>query len=169
MPVATQTRLIRGALTFAARCPPTFGKVRTSRLSAPQAAGIRYERKVHRALAVLAKTLHSTVEVSPWFTFTDSVGSGTCSPDAILWYDGLVALVIEIKTTWVPTAHTKLSGLYLPVVNVALKPLVLRSLVICKNLTLDSPRPIESIGEGTLMTSHEAPVYQWTGQGPLRW
>ena len=164
----TPSRLIRGPLTLASRCPPTFTRVRTSRLTVPQAAGIRFENKVHKALTVLAKTLGAKSERNPWFTFTDSVGTATCSPDALLFLDATV-LVVEVKVTWTPTAATKMSGLYLPVVNAALRPVVLRSLIICKTLLPETPRPIDFIGEGTLMSAREAPVYQWLGQGPLRW
>lgn len=163
-------RQIRGRLTLAERCAPRFAKARASRLSPAQANGIRYENKVHRALAVLAKRLPAVVEKNPWFHYIDANGHGACSPDAILWLSDLgVVLVIEIKYTWVPTAEAKLKNLYLPVVNVALEPIVLRSLVICKSLTPDAPKPIDAIGEGTLFSSTSSPVYQWLGQGPLIW
>lgn len=167
--MATPDRIIRGALASAARCDPPFAKVRPSRLSPTQAAGVRYENKVHRALAALGKSLPASVERNPWFKFFDENGPGCCSPDAILWLDPALVLVIEVKTTWVPTASAKLRTLYIPVVNAALKPAILRSLIICKNLTPDSPKPIENICEGTQLSIHNPPTYQWLGQGPLRW
>lgn len=153
----------------ASRCAPCFAKVRPSRLSPAQANGLRYENRVHKALAVLAKTLGANVEQNPWFRFTDQNGAGACSPDSILWLDQELAIVIEVKYTWVPTASTKLRGLYLPIVDKVLKPVILRSLVICKNLTPESPRPIDGIRDGTQCSVAQAPVYQWLGQGPIRW
>lgn len=164
-------RLIRGALTVAERTSPRFGKVRTSRLGVAQANGVRYENKVHRAIATLAKTLGAKVEKNPWFHFRDANGDGACSPDCILWLDPGFALIIEVKYTWVPGASVKLKGLYLPVINCALRPHILRSLVICKTLVPGSPEPISGILEGTAFTAtaSQAPVYHWLGQGPLVW
>ena len=164
-------RLIRGALTVAERTTPRFAKVRTSRLSPAQANGVRYENKVHRALAVLGKSLDATVERNPWFKFVDANGVGACSPDAILWLDPGFALVVEVKYTWVPGASVKLKGLYGPVINCALRPHILRTLVICKTLVPDAPEPISGICDGTASTAtaSQAPVYHWLGQGPLVW
>lgn len=166
---ASGTRLIRGALTSASRCPAVFSKPRTSRLSPAQANGVRFENKVHKALAILAKSLNARVERNPWFRFIDSNGPGACSPDAILWLNPVLALIVEVKYTWTPVAAPKLRGLYIPVVNLALKPPIIRSLIVCKNLTPDSPRPISRICEGTQFTAREPSVYQWLGQGPLLW
>jgi len=168
-PAKESIRLVRGGLSYAERCEPAFSKARTTNKSVAQANGIRYERKVHRALAVLAKYVGAVVEHNPWFKFVDINGIGICSPDAILWMEPALALVIEIKYTWIPTAGVKLRGLYIPVVNAALKPAILRSLIICKNLTPQSPQPIESICEGTQFSVNNSPVYQWLGQGPLIW
>ncbi len=164
-------RLIRGALTLAERCDPLFAKARTSKSQPAAAYGIRYERKVHRALETLAKSIGAKVERNPWFHFRDANGDGACSPDSILWLDPGFALIVEVKYTWVPGAGVKLRGLYSPVVNCALRPHILRTLVICKTLTPESPAPISGILDGTAFTASaaQAPVYHWLGQGPLIW
>lgn len=161
-------RLIRRPLISASRIEPAFGKVRTSHLTLAQANGVRYENKVFKALSILAKNLDAKIERNPWFKFMDANGEGICSPDVILSL-GRVCLVIEVKTTWVPTARAKLSELYVPVVNLALEPAITRSLIICKNLTPESPRPIENLCSGTQGTVFNPRVYQWLGQGPIVW
>ena len=165
VPADTSVRIIRGRLTFAERCEAQFGKVRTSRLSPAQANGVRYENKVHKALTALGKSLPTTVEHNPWFRFKDDNGFGSCSPDAILWFDGyFTALVVEVKYTWVPTARVKFENLYAPVLRAALGPENVLSLIICHNLTPDAPKPIENIG-----SDYNHAVYQWLGRGGLVW
>ncbi len=161
------SRQVRGPIIFATRCEPAFAKTRTSRLSAAQANGVRYENSVKQALAVLAKPLHAVLERNPWFRFADSIGKASCSPDAILWFDNELALVVEVKYTWVPTAETKLRELYIPVVKFALKPTYVRSLVICKTLTPQSPEPIIHVREA--LGAASPAVYHWLGQGSLFW
>jgi len=163
MPGEPAQRLIRGPILYAARSAPVFAKVRTSRLSPTQAQGIRYENQVQRALGNLGKTLSAKVELNPWFKFQDSIGIGACSPDVLFWLNNELT-IIEIKYTWVPTATPKLSGLYIPVIGAALNPTTIRSLVICKNLTPNSPFPIENLSR-----TREGSVYQWRNQGPLTW
>jgi hypothetical protein len=163
-------RLLRPPLASAERCPAQFGKVRPSRLTVPQANGLRYENKVQRALTALAKRLGATLERNPWFRYIDRNGQATCSPDAILRLVGeSIILVIEVKTTWTPVAATKLLGLYVPVVQFALAPQVIRSLVICKNLLPESPYPATNISAAMLMSPTEPEIYQWRGEGPLVW
>lgn len=166
---APSLRLVCGPLSLAERRDPLFAPSRASKLNPAAAFGIRYENKVHRALVVLAKSLGAKVEKTPWFHFKDQIGSAACSPDAILWLDPSMALVIEVKYTWTPLASIKLAGLYVPIVNAVLKPAIVRSMVICKTLTPDSPPPISRILEGTQFSVSSAPVYQWLGQGPLIW
>jgi len=162
------TRLIRGTLLSASRCPQLFSRPRPSRVTPAQALGLRYEFRAQKALGILAKELRGTLERNPWFKFTDSNGPGAASPDAILWLDSDVALVVEVKYTWVPTAAPKLLGLYIPVVQKALSPNFVDGLIICKTLTPDSPRPIDQIHKGAIPPMNPS-VYQWLGQGPLVW
>lgn len=166
---ANPVRIIRPPLFTAQRCDPIFRTPRPSRLSPAQAAGVRYEAKVRRAITALAKKIGATVEPNPWFRFVDSVGPGACSTDALLWLDQLAVIIIEVKYTWTPTAQTKMQGLYIPVVNKALEPPIIRSLIICKTLIPGAPKPIDSLGDGTQFSAHIAPTYQWLGQGPLIW
>jgi len=164
------TRLIRGNLSYAGRSPPVFAKARASRLSPIQALGVRYENRLHKALAGLAKELGTTLESNPWFKFRDDNGTGACSPDALLWLSShYFGLIVEVKYTWVPTAAPKMQKLYLPVVHRALEPVILRSVIICKNLTPDSPKPIECLHKSMDGGGYATPVYQWLGQGPLCW
>lgn len=162
-------RLVCGPLSIAERRAPAFAKPRPSRFGPAAALGIRYENRVNRALGALAKSLGATLEKNPWFHFVDNLGHAACSPDSILWLDPSLALVIEIKYTWTPLASIKLAGLYVPVINAVFKPAIIRSMVICKTLTPDSPPPISRILEGTQFSVSQAPVYQWLGQGPLLW
>lgn len=162
-------RTIREPLLSAERCDPVFKTPRPSRLSPAQANGVRYESKVRRAVTALAKRIGATIEPNPWFRFVDSNGAGACSPDLLIWLDQLAVLVVEVKYTWTPTAQAKLQGLYLPVVNKALAPPIIRSLIVCKTLIPGAPKPIDEIGDGTQFSARSAPVYQWLGQGQLIW
>jgi hypothetical protein len=166
---ANSVRLIRPPLLSAERCDPVFKSPRTSRLSTAQANGVRYERSAGKAVAILAKRIGATLERNPWFRFTDANGPGACSPDALLWLDQLALIVVEIKYTWTPTAQSKMQGLYLPVINRALSPPIIRSLIICKTLIPSAPQPIDSLGDGTQFSAQISPTYQWRGQGPIIW
>lgn len=164
-------REIRPPLIHSTRCAPVFSRPRPSRLTPQQAAGLAYEKKVGNALSLLCKRLgpDAKLEKNPWFSFQDANGTGACSPDNLLIVEraGLV-LVVEVKLSFLPTALTKLARLYVPIVNATLKPLIIRSVVICKNVIPGTPMPISGLGS-TEMTASSAAVYQWLGQGPILW
>lgn len=167
-------REIRPPLIHAARTSPRFGPARPKNMTTSQATGIRFEKKVHRALISLTNSLikqglPAKLEYQPWFEFQDSVGYGCCAPDFLLSFGLALTLIIDAKLTWVPTAEAKMAKLYTPVVNKTLTPRVLRSLVICNNLTPESPRPISNIGSGTSFSVNSTPIYHWLGQGKLVW
>lgn len=165
--LSSAQRLIRGDLAWASRSDAVFAKVRASRLSPAQAHGVRYESRTQKALTTLGKTFGIKVEHNPWFKFSDSNGTGACSPDSLLWLDPETILVIEIKYTWVPTAAPKYNGLYSPVIRKALNPDQIFGLILCKNLTSPAPKPVGQIS--ACLASRLPSVYQWLGQGPLEW
>src|SRR6516162_4935511 len=97
----------------------------TSRPRGAKAAGLRFER-------AFAKQLPSALH-GQWFEFEDLHGHGSCQTDIIYSLLPLYLVVIEIKYTLVPGAHSKLLNLYLPVVSLALsRPSV--GVVAVKNL-----------------------------------
>lgn len=166
------TKILRGPLAFAERTSPVFKKVRTSRLTPAQAAGIRYENRAHRAMESLAKTVRGTTvtyEKNPWFRYGDQNGPSSCSPDGIVWLDNYVALVIDYKYTFPAPALDKMRDLYIPVVREALAPKVIFGLIICKTLTPVAPKPIDRLSDALLGAGTTIPVLQWRGEGTIRW
>ena len=130
---------VRGELFNVRRSGPAY-RTTTKRMTPSQAAGIRFERKVGTRLEILAKSLGGMLEKNPWFQYNDENGPHACSPDFIFLFDGTV-IVIEVKVTWIPIAISKLKNLYLPVVNRILHPEKLGGIVLCKNLTPETPAP----------------------------
>ena len=135
------------------RIPPRVLPLPQSEL---QKAGLRYERKVVRAL----RSRGFDLEHNPWFEYWN----GVCCPDIIVYeLSKTRAIVIEVKNTYTPEALMKLHTVYCPVVAEVTK-LITLPLVIIKNAnsagiefqptfyqTLDSP----------------SPVYLWPGNGPI--
>lgn len=137
-----------------------------------QRNGLRYQKKVTQALTSLAKRRGLQLTAEPWFEFFDRNGRGQIVPDAILTF-GDQTIVIEIKTTFVPVAITKLEGLYVPLITMAEPFRVfgsrrIHSLVICKHITPDAPHLIERLSE-TFRHHALTPVLQWLGHGPILW
>ena len=131
---------VRGELFNVRRSGPAY-RTTTKRMTPSQAAGIRFEKKkVQPRLDVLAKSLGAKVEHNPWFQYNDENGPHACSPDSIFIFEDSV-IVIEIKVTWIPVAISKLRNLYLPVVSRILRPERLGGIVLCKNLTPETPAP----------------------------
>jgi len=162
-------RLIEPPLVSAARTSPRFTKLPLARQhTAMQAAGRAFEKKVAQSLALLPGTIQYAR--NPWFVFEDQNGPGVCSPDDILWVDDYPPFVIEVKRTWVPEAAPKLQGLYVPIVLMALNVPCVLSLIVCKNLTSETPRDmlIDRLKQAIDFNAG-VPVLQWLGEGDIPW
>jgi hypothetical protein len=93
------------------------------RLQGAKAAGSRYEKAVAKALP---HALHGQ-----WFEYQDAAGVGVCQPDLLfeLEFEPGPLICLEVKYTWVPTAHVQLRNLYLPVVSCATERSVVGAVV----------------------------------------
>jgi hypothetical protein len=112
-------------LKYAILMPHKPECIPVSRPKGAKAAGLRFERS-------LAKHLKGSLH-GRWFEFEDQNGHGYCQTDVIYVFRPRFAVVIEVKYTLVPGAHSKLQNLYIPVVSHALKmPAV--GVVAVKNL-----------------------------------
>lgn len=127
--------------------------------------GLQYERRVGRELKrqVALRNL-TAVDLNPWFFFSDTYGSGNCSPDIVLLAQGQIC-VVEIKLTWIPEALTKLQLLYCPVVSFAMQKPV-NGLVICKNLTPKAPPAALTLSEAL---SQPGGLLHWPNIGHILW
>lgn len=127
--------------------------------------GLRYERRVLRELTQLCnRGYFLDLEHTPWFSFEDKYGPGTCSPDFLMFLDkGIV--IIETKLTWVPNALSKLEELYCPVVSCAFNAPV-RPLVICRSVTPQAPQPKLTLREAILADSQ---LMLYAMNGPMLW
>jgi hypothetical protein len=130
-----------------------------------KAAGLRFERALHKSLA---GSIHGQ-----WFEFEDKNGFGYCQTDLILpiqrWKgdEGGLYVVIEAKYTLVPGAHSKLASLYIPVVSQAFGCQAC-GVVIVKNLDPRYRRgriytDIQAAAEASWMTGYPT-LIQWSGQ-----
>ncbi len=142
----------------------------TKRLAKRQRSGIVFQNRFTKALEKnLPGDIGSIPE--PWFSYADTKSKsenkwGICSPDIVLVdTENKFILVIEVKTTWTPEALEKLKTLYCPVVARAFG-FPTKPLVVCKNLTPESPRPQPTISFALLSQN---PLYQWLGTEPIRW
>lgn len=127
--------------------------------------GLRYERNVGKELAIHVTQGHfHKVEHNPWFTFYDQFGYSNCCPDFLLYLESGV-VVVEVKLTWVTVALPKLMELYCPVIGVALG-MPVRPLVICRNLTPDSPQASLSLRDALLSDDR---VLLWRTNGHILW
>jgi len=127
-----------------------------------KAAGIRFERALHKALP---GSIHGQ-----WFEFEDASGFGYCQTDLLFPLGGMY-VVIEAKYTLVPGAHSKLAGLYVPVVSQAFGGEAC-GVVIVKNLDPRYRRgriytDIQTAAEASWMTGYPT-LIQWSGQALLR-
>lgn len=161
----------------ARRTEPRFGKSRAARLTAGQNLGLRYENRLFTALRKLNV---GVVEHNPWFEYEDSAHQhGICCPDFLIRVSDLGPIIIECKYTFTPQAFTKLTGLYVPVVDVVLgaegaefrgasirDTTVPNWLMICHTLVVGSPRPGPTIQTALTLS---APLYHWAGLGPVFW
>ena len=92
------------------------------RLTAAQAKGRAYERKVAGLVAELATELQSVRETlhNPWFKFRDRFGTAHAQPDYLLLADGIV-YIFEVKLTQRAQAIAQLQDLYGPLVSLYFK------------------------------------------------
>jgi len=124
-----------------------------------QKLGIRYEKKVVRALGA---TKGISLEHNPWYEYLTVEGStGWCIPDALIQVNDL-NIVLEIKLTYTPEALEKLRNLYCPVVSLALGEAAL-PLVIIRN-ALPGIKACLDLTEALYCPD---PICQWLGRGPL--
>jgi len=136
-----------------------------SRPKGAKAAGLRFEKALSRHLS---GSLHGK-----WFEFEDRNGHGYCQTDIIYVFHTPItpyAVIIEVKYTLVPGAHTKLQHLYLPIVSAALRmPSV--GVVAVKNLDprfrrgriyTDLPSAVQAA-----CTNSFPSLIQWSGQALL--
>jgi len=161
----TQTQILS-----AKRCESHFGKARTSRMDQRSADGIRYERRLSRSLAILAKEQGLILEYQPWFEYKTPVDiTNYCAPDFLLYEpNGTWVIVIDAKRSFYPQALDKLRTLYVPVVSKSFQRLALvYPLMICRDLIPGCPKPIEFLHES--ITTPLTSVYHWLGQGSLTW
>ena len=109
---------------------PAF--IPTSRGRGAKAAGKRYEQALAKELP---KAIHGQ-----WFVYglSGETKSRFCQTDFLLPFDDFF-IVIEAKYTWIPEAKKKLQELYVPVVRLAFGKKSI-GLVVCKNLTTESPQ-----------------------------
>ena len=128
----TGLRLVRG-LKWARGCqwPAQIPHAKPRRGSA-KAAGLKSERELAE---VLPGAKHGL-----WWEFEDLLGHGWCQTDLLI-EGGDAALVIEAKLSWVPEGQEKLSGLYIPVLEEALRKRIY-GLVVVKRLVPGVKVPI---------------------------
>lgn len=147
----------------ASRSLRVFAKVKGTSPAAKR--GLRYENRVAKELEYHVHLGHFTrIEHNPWFSFTDTFGSSTCSPDFLAYFNDNV-IIIEVKLTWKEVAIHKLNDLYSPVVTAALG-VSTSPLVICRNATLDSPPMALTLREAIRSPYR---LLQWPDNGRILW
>lgn len=154
-------RVVVGELAFARRIPSALLPP-TRSLQSKQ--GLRYQRRVTRALAAFAAAHDYEFEAEPWFTFRDDAGEGLAVPDALLLSaDGAYALAVEVKWTYTPAAFTKLALLYAPLVAKALaRPCA--ALVVAQHMARGAPHGAYGMAEALRQPE---PVLHWLGHGAI--
>lgn len=131
--------------------PPAFTRIPQT-IRAAQAAGLRFERKVHTWLHLTYATYLS----SPWISYIDKRQPSLrryAQPDGILFRpeDGLLIL-IEIKLHHTPYALTQLRDKYLPLIR-RLFPSSLWTYACCEVVRWydpSTPRPHNTLLIGSL-------------------
>lgn len=122
-----------------------------------QKQGLRYERKVVKALQALGLD----VEHNPWFEYW----GGVCCPDIVVYQLALNrAIVVEVKLTYTPVALVKLQTIYSTVVALV-TGLKIYSLIITKNLV--SFNDLYFSGDIESAIKLNPPVLQWLGRAPI--
>ena len=122
-----------------------------------QKQGLRYERKVVRALKIRGCDL----EHNPWFQKPDG---SFCCPDIIVYELNLGrAIVVEVKLTYTPEALEKLNLVYCPIVA-SVTGLKTKPLVIVKHSKGHMVKFQSSFWD---TINFHPPVYLWPGIGPI--
>jgi len=134
----------------------------SSKMKGAKAAGLRFEKALHKALP---GSIHGQ-----WFEFEDQDGFGYCQTDLIFPLGGM-NVVIEAKYTLVPGAHSKLASLYIPVVSQAFGGEAC-GVVVVKNLDPRYRRgriytDIQAAAVASLESGYPT-LIQWSGQALLR-
>jgi hypothetical protein len=133
-----------------------------------QRSGLRYEAKVHAALAA---ALGEAFYKNPWMSFEDSSGWRRCRPDGLAVCDsfagrGLV-IIFEIKIRHMPEAWWQLRRLYEPVVEQAFPRREIRVVEIVRSFDPSMPFPerptiLSTLEESwTRKTLPELAVFEW--------
>lgn len=169
-----------GSLQAVLDAAPTFGKiecaarVQPGRMPQPTSLaarqGLRFQRRVERALNGCASKIGGHFEPEPWFHFQrERFDTGHAVPDGVFTF-GDFQLVIEVKLTYVPSAIPKLLQLYVPVVEKAYR-LRVRPLLICKHLNsaaADHVR-VETLAEALKADGGSVPLLHYPGDGGILW
>lgn len=138
---------------LAKRIPP---RVLPPPTTEQQRQGLRYEKKVVRAL----KARNLTLEHNPWFEYL----GGVCCPDIIIYeLSQNRVIVVEVKLTYTPEALVKLRTLYCPIVTEVTRLLTSPLLIIRRA----NNRRIEFQPSLWAVLNSPSPVYLWPGNGPI--
>ncbi len=164
-------------ILHASRIEPAFAPATTRNMPVRNAEGVRYERRLFRAIQDLSEIQWRScaaacvadaweIDYQPWFDyFEPGLSVERCAPDVLVYnHNHNFALVIDAKRTYNPTILDKLQRVYIPVVAKALRVTDVRGLVVCERLTPLSPRPLS-----TLTGPEPLGVYHWRGTEPLVW
>lgn len=83
------------------------------KLTGRAAEGIRYQKKVHKALGELER--FGTLHEEPWIRFCDTYGVHWCRPDSVLeTHDRLLVVEAKLSLRRYEDAMTQLNKLYRP-------------------------------------------------------
>ena len=88
------TRQVQGLEWAKWAAPPAFVRGSRRRLSAPQRAGLAFQRKVCKALTHFGQSC----KAGAWISYHDRVGPGLAQPDVVLILpEGVLVLEIKLK------------------------------------------------------------------------
>lgn len=152
-------RIVKG-LKWARRLDSKPPFIPNGRPRGAKAQGLRYERKVAKALP--------EAEHGVWFEFEDQEGVSWCQTDFLLRLaSGLV--ILESKYTWTEEAHQQLDLLYRPVVEKALLVKDTKGIVICKTLIPGCRALICRCLDDAILTGWPGSrtLVHWLGETPL--
>lgn len=125
-----------------------------------KAAGIRYE---NRLAAALPNWRHSI-----WFRFEDASGLGYCQPDIFL-ANPHYSVVLEAKLSLTTQAWNQLEGLYIPVLERALRRPAF-GVVVARNLRAVEGEVCSTLDEAiTLALCRHRAVLHWMGVPAQLW
>lgn len=137
---SSKKRRIKGELIHAKQIPrPPFTK--NNKLKGLPAAGLRFQTKVDKYLSA---RMGDEFYPSPWYRFTDSNGTGMCSPDFLIIPEELDLPIVvgECKLTVTPNARKELENLYLPIVRFLYPGRIVRGAQVASNMRHDWVGPL---------------------------